>query len=326
MHLISPFHRDDHFHPAHGHRPDLVRDKLYVITPIFNPQRFKSRWKLYKDFERMVLDHDEAYLVTIECSFGQRDEVFTTQVSDRHMVIHVRTHHEIWIKENLINLAIQRLPSDWKYVAWIDSDVKFARPDWVGETLHQLQHYHVIQMFSEALDLGPDYQILTKHNSFMWCYMHNKETDKTYSRWHPGFAWAARREYIDIVGCLMEHSILGAGDRNMATSLIGRLQDSIPTGLHPGYLFKLRQWQDRAKLIKKNVGYMEGLLLHYWHGAKKHRKYKERWQILLEGKFDPEFDLKKDWQGLFQLTDRNIKLRDDIRRYFRERNEDGIDL
>jgi flagellar basal body-associated protein FliL len=37
-------------------------------------------------------------------------------------------------------------------------------------------------------------------------------------------------------------------------------------------------------------------------------------------------DLKRDCQGLFQLEDNKIELRDAIRRYFRQRNEDSIDL
>ena len=37
--------------------------------------------------------------------------------------------------------------------------------------------------------------------------------------------------------------------------------------------------------------------------------------------FDPLVDIYKDHQGLWQLDDGKVKLRDDIIRYFRERNE-----
>lgn len=36
--------------------------------------------------------------------------------------------------------------------------------------------------------------------------------------------------------------------------------------------------------------------------------------------------LRRDWQGLWQLADDAWRLRDDIRGYFRARNEDSIDL
>lgn len=316
-----------HLFPSYNfRRPDTIKDTLYVITTVFNPHRYRSRWKLYKEFEKYVLASDEAHLVTIECTFGEREKVLLESISHKHTVVHVQTTHELWLKENCINRAIQALPENWKYMAWIDADIKFARPDWVGETLHKLQHYDVVQMFSEAIDLGPNYEVLNKHKGFVWSYTNQRKVDKTYSGWHPGFAWAATRRYINTVGGLFEHSILGAGDRNMATALIGRLEDSIPLGLHCGYMEELNIWAERAALIKKNIGFMEGVLLHYWHGAKKHRRYKERWQILIENQYNPKNDLKKDWQGIFQLTEHNPKLRDEIRGYFSQRNEDSIDL
>jgi hypothetical protein len=116
----------------------------------------------------------------------------------------------------------------------------------------------------------------------------------------------------------------------MATSLIGRIQDSLPPNfesLCPRYYEMLVNWQDRAtKYVRKNIGYMDGLLVHYWHGNKKDRRYVDRWKILLEEQYDPIDDLKKDWQGLWQLTDRSVQLRDRIRAYFRQRNEDSIDV
>lgn len=330
--------KDSYYHPSHFHRPDHIGHNLYVIAPIFNPQRYRSRWKLYKDFENMVLSNEEAYLVTIECTFGKRTKVFEEQVSPRHKVIHVQTHHELWIKENLINLAIQRLPDDWEYVAWIDPDTHFARPDWVGETLHLLQHYQVIQMFSEAVDLSPKYEIINKFKGWMWCYLneydnmpghdcyyHDGGMDKIH--WHPGFAWAARREAINHLGTLIDWAILGSGDRHMAAALIGQVRTSINPRISKRYKDMLDEWQARAeKHIKRNVGYMDGLLLHHWHGKKSNRGYKDRWRILVDHKYDPHLDIKRDSQGIFQLTDRSFKLRDNIRAYFKQRDEDSIDL
>ena len=37
-------------------------------------------------------------------------------------------------------------------------------------------------------------------------------------------------------------------------------------------------------------------------------------------------DIKRDAQGLYQLTGRNTKLMVDLMAYFRQRNEDSIDL
>jgi len=70
--------------------------------------------------------------------------------------------------------------------------------------------------------------------------------------------------------------------------------------------------------------------VHYWHGRKVDRRYWDRWKAIVQNQFNPNLDLKYDWQGCLQLVDRgerrSIALRDDARRYFRARNEDSIDL
>jgi len=298
---------------------------LYVITVITNPCRYSSRYNLYKNFEKMVKDAG-GILLTVEAAFGNRPHVITEPNNPWH--VQLRTDSEIWHKENLINIGISRLPQDWEYVAWVDADVTFARPDWVNETLNQLQHYHVVQMFSIAHDMSPNHVPFQRHRGFMYCYMNCFKKDcGNYVTWHPGFAWAARRSAINHLGGLVDFAILGAADRHMAHGLIGRMKETIHKKLCSAYAQDLLLWEARAeKYILRNVGYVEGLLLHHWHGKKRDRRYAERWNILVDNGYDPRLDLKRDWQMMWQLTDRNIKLRDGIRAYFRGRNEDSIDL
>jgi hypothetical protein len=84
---------------------------------------------------------------------------------------------------------------------------------------------------------------------------------------------------------------------------------------------EVSQWQGRALI--KNLGVVEGLALHYWHGPKVKRGYQTREQILLAHHFDPEIDLKRQWSGLYAFTDRVPQLRRDIQQYFRAREEDA---
>lgn len=302
---------------------DGKNSTLYVVSVVSNPCRYASRYSLYSDYEKMVNDSG-AKLITVETAYGNRPHVVTD--SKDPYDVQLRTYHELWHKENMINIGISRLPSDWEYVAWIDADVLFVRPDWVHETINQLQHYKIVQMFSHAYDLGPDHDPFQRHVGFVYSYINQLKTGKDYCAWHPGFAWAARRETIDALGGLIDFAILGAADRHMAHCLVGTNQ-GFHRRLHDNYKKSVLLWQERAmQFVKKNVGYVPGTLMHYWHGKKRDRKYQERWTILVKNQYDPVLDLKKDWQGMYQLTDRNIKLRDDIMLYFRSRNEDSIDL
>jgi hypothetical protein len=144
---------------------------------------------------------------------------------------------------------------------------------------------------------------------------------------HPGFAWAARREALESVGGLVDCAILGGGDRFMALSLIGQLEERLVRIPGSSYAATLFQWQEKAAThIRGNVGHVDTTLLHYWHGSKKDRGYDTRWRILADHGFDPQVDLRRDRRGLLELTADKPDLRDAIRAYFHSRNEDGTEL
>jgi hypothetical protein len=288
-----------------------------------------------------MIDNPYVRLHTVEVAVGHRD--FSVTIPDGINELQLRTQSDIWHKERALNILIQRLPRDWKYVAWVDADVTFLDPHWAENTLHALQHYDVVQPWSESVDLAPNGESLTGFRSFMWCY-YNADHDETpptgyYAErsraltkrpyyWHPGFAWAWRRKAYNDVGRWIDWAILGGGDMYMAHGLMGLLDEKrMPRSLMANGARWLREWQNRAlKYINKNVGYINGLVAHHWHGKKANRKYRDRGQILSSAKFDPELDLKPDDQGLWQLTDRSPELREGIREYMRQRNEDGIEL
>jgi hypothetical protein len=311
---------------------------LYVVTMVSNPVRYKSRYRLYSEF-REYMRRAGVTLLTVEVAFGDRPHE-VTQAGDPWDV-QLRTWDELWHKESAINAGVRHLSRqvpDWQYVAWVDADVTFARPDWAAETVQQLQHYQVVQMFSHAHDLGPDHAVFDTYPGFVWSYHQNLPREwggQQYAgrknNWHPGYAWAARREAFDALGGLMDEAILGSCDQHMACALIGEGRASINPKMHPNYLGVVDRWQARAeKYVRRDIGYVPGSLLHYWHGRKAQRGYLDRWKILRDAQFDPFFDLKADAQGLHQLVDhgdaRSIRLRDQIRTYFRSRQEDGVEL
>lgn len=339
-------------------RPDYVDEKLYVISPVFNSPRFRTIWKLYNEFELMVINSG-AHLVTIECIFGERAEAIVEQSSENHTVIHVRAHSELWIKENLINIAISRLPESAKYIAWVDSDVKFTRNDWVGETIQQLQRYDVVQMFRVAIDLDADGMPYQFNRGFVYDYLENIPVKLQFTKkiqipnvkqqvakinnaycedceetstikinyFHPGFAWAYRRKALDDLGGLFDIGILGSGDAHMVASFVGHFEDTINPKIGEEYRRLGLLWQEKAlKYINRNIGYVDGTITHAFHGAKKNRKYNNRQNILVSNDYTFSTDVKRNVQGVYQLENNKPKLRDDIRKYFLERDADNIDM
>jgi len=334
----------DHIdHPSHAPTGiHVFPRRLYVITMLENPLRWRSRYWNYWAFEKMV-EQAGAILYTVEVAVGDRHFEITKPDHPRHLQL--RTRHELWHKENAINLMMHRLPPEAQEIAWVDADVQFTRSDWAQETLHQLVHYDVVQMFSHAQDLGPNCEPGVITEGFCYRFIEDRPwphepgfcseplpggyySVSSGKFTHPGFAWAARRSALDHLGGLIDWAILGSGDWHMATALIGRVERSLYKGYSETYKRWCHEWQERAKKHVLNnpgggVGYVPGLVNHHFHGHKVDRNYSHRWRFLAQVGYDPELDIKRDSQGLWQLTDRSRVLRDGIRKYGRGRNEDA---
>lgn len=299
-------------------RPDL----LHVVTAITNPIRWESRIRLYRDFEGHMLDSG-VRLTTVECAYSDRPFELSGNSAVNH--VGVRARSLVWTKENLLNLGIARLPQDWKYVAWIDADIAFRRPDWATETVHALQQYDIVQPWTDCYDLGPRDEHVQAHRSFCKQWMDQQPVGPGPYRFaHPGYAWAATRQALDHLGGLIETAALGAADHHMALALVGKMEQSLPGGIQPGYVRPIAQWEQRAEAhIAGNIGCIRGTIEHFWHGPKTRRRYVDRWQILIRNRFDPATDLKRNVWGVLELAGNKPALRRDIDAYMRGRDEDS---
>ena len=295
---------------------------LHVITVYSNPVRYQSRPRLHLANQA----HQAVSGVTswvVEATFGESPPMVTDSGNPRHIIL--RCDHEVWLKEAMINAAAARIPADAKYLMWMDGDIEFLRPDWAMESIEALQHYKVVQPFSHAIDLGPDGEVIEKHNGFAYEYDRGNRPGKQYAPFmHPGFCWAWRRAGWNLVGGMIDRAICGAGDHHMALALIGEAERSLPGGIHPNYRKMVMDWQRLAGMhLQRDVGHVPGTILHHFHGWKADRKYQDRWSIVTGNDYDPEVDLIFDSFGMPRLAGNKSKLRDDLRRYFRGRMEDG---
>jgi len=273
-----------------------------------------------------------AKLFVVEAAFGDRAHEVTQRDNPNHLQL--RTHEELWHKERLLNLGMQRLPPEAKYVAWVDPDVHFTRHDWANETIHMLQHHPVVQMFGQAANLGPNEEVqwLARGIAKGWQDFGKPvwECPETVLRGvkdHPGLCWAFRRDVLDAMGGLLDFCIAGSADLHMVGAWAGNYLLGHPHNLSPGYRRRLQDWATRAEaVVRGNVGYVAGTVLHHWHGKTKERGYDKRWRIMVDHQFDPVTDLITDTQGMLRWSGRNPVLAAAIRQSLSGRNEDSIDV
>lgn len=361
--------------------------KFFVITCISNPRRFQRRYELYLKFAAQCAQAGVT-LITVEQAFGARDFMITEKGNPHH--IQVQGVDEIWIKENMLDLAAQRaVELGAREVAAVDADCFAMIPfrEWMEETWQALQHYEIVQMWQWLLNFGPNNELIgDAQPSFMFFYEDhdfsipknwwapqaqlanpmsmstNKSSlsDSAYgstmslmgnkmpgSRFRqdqfgrPGLAWAFNVTAGNAIGWFLDKCILGSGDWHMAhafvgacteqTSLVGTLKGhGSQEYAIPSYTQYILDYQTKCEnWIKRDVGYVPVTVGHWWHGKYKDRKYGSRGKILVENQYNPYTDVKYDAHGVLQLdtvTPRQMRLRDQCRAYFKERNEDSIDM
>ena len=129
--------------------------ELAVITVIFNPVKYRSRYEHYHRFAAHMAQSG-VQLYTVECIFEsaekfglpRQDFEITQPRNPNH--IQLRAPNIMWIKENLINIAVMRLPKYINYVAWIDGDIEFE----VCTRKTQTNKLHSNSFFSLSVLIG----------------------------------------------------------------------------------------------------------------------------------------------------------------------------
>lgn len=305
-------------------------NNLYVLTVVFNPRRFKSRYDLYRDF-KSHMEVSGAKLFTVEISFAGRPFEVTNANDPMNLQLHTAT--ELWHKERGLNLGFEHLfkqvPSA-RYCAWIDADISFTRKDWVRETVYALQHYSVIQPFSEAQFILPTYESNWKCQSE--CYMFDlrgfhQDPEiplEDIHTGHPGLAWAIKKEDYIAIGGLLDICIAGSGDTYMISALKGDPFLHVKPGMSPGFTKAIQDWGNKAhEVVRENIGFVMGAVQHFWHGSSELRGYDTRKDIANFNEYDPVTDLVLGSNGLYEWAGNKMKLEQDIRRSLSSRDEDS---
>jgi hypothetical protein len=300
---------------------DPLESFLHVVMVVSNPCYFKRRYALARQFMLRMEKESNVKLYVVELCYKKQKFILTQKRNPRHLQL--RTETPIWHKENMINIGIEKLlPSDWKAVAWIDADIEFESNTWAMDTLKILNgHSDIVQLFSHAVDMDKEELTMSVFNSGGYQHEKGNPYKLGINYWHPGFAWACTRKAYQQMDKLYDQGILGSGDNIMMMSLLGNVHKAINDDNTPEYLKTAYDFQDRVKNLR--FGYVPGVIRHYFHGQKVNRKYRERWQILVDHKYNPYEHLEMDVQGLYVPSKTcPPKLLEDIMTYFQQRNED----
>ena len=297
-----------------------IEEKLNVIIVVSNPCLYSRRYKLLNEFVRRFEEEEQhVNLFVVEMIYENQEYIVTDKNNKNHLQL--KTQTPLWHKENMINLGVKYLlPNDWKAFAWIDADIEFESNTWALDTLKILNGTKdVVQLFSHAVDMNYDESSINHFNSFGYSFSKNKihSKIKNINYWHPGYAWGINRKAYDKIGGLYEKNILGSGDYLMALCFINKFEKNDKCKYNQDVL----TYQNNAKQL--SLGYVPGVIRHYFHGTKQNRKYNDRWKILFENNYSQEEHITYDNIGIIVPTNKfPQQLIKDIMNYFVERKED----
>jgi len=284
-------------------------DILYAVIPYYNFFNNKKRIEGLNIFLNKYKDIKNLKIVLVE---GIVDNINSLPDFSSKIFKHKKYYYnqKIWIKENLINLAIKNeLPQDWKYLCWLDADIIFRQNDWVEKTIDSLNVFDLVQMFDFALMfeqslnlkkqkiekfyVGYANSILNKKLPFQ---LLNIESPNPYigTKGHCGFAWAINKKFFNKINQLWDINLIGGGDKVIAHSASQlfneedvKLYKKINITYSDEYAENL--WKYYQQFENCKLSFINQQILVYWHGNIEYRKYVERHEILKKYNFNKSF-------------------------------------
>ena len=238
------------------------------------------------------------------------------EISD---AFHYKTDFILFQKERLCYLLEKKIPKSFTKLAFVDCDVVFDNLNWYNELSDKLDSFNIVQPFSKGIWLDITYKTIEKQRIPIVFY--SKLGKVSFSGgiggYHPGFAWGFQRDWFNKVG-FFQYAILGDGDSISSTVWLDYKEFNYMN-------FIKGSLEDYRKLMNENpsICFLNGALFHLWHGDPKKRQYVQRRDI-----FKSIQDIRDIIQvadnGLFELKDNSLKPK--IRKYFQDRDDDGLEV
>ena len=210
--------------------------------------------------------------------------------------IRADTHNILWQKERCLNIAIEELPSNVDSIAWVDTDVFFHNTNLVKDTEKALSNHKVVQLFEQCIEKPT---VNPYHNNFGIGKRLVDELDIEFPA--IGFGWAFRKDVL-IDNCLYDGNPVGNSDVLQLLVWLGAWNHATILDLPKHYRKEFLLWAwDSYEKVQGDIGYVAGVLEHFYHGKLLYRQYHKRNDLLLKHNYLPSKDLRLDSNDLYCL-------------------------
>lgn len=313
-----------------------TNSEAIIVSCFFNPLGSEYRTIAFNHFYESIkhLPHR-----IVECVIGDAE----AELPENENIKRVYTKSMLWHKEALLNNIISELPSQYKYIFWVDADVIFTNKSWLTEGVKELKKNNIIQPFEYCVHLDKDEfepsfnldEVIYRNDltpndvnnkvwrSFCANYTNSSlwKSDVYNDHGHVGFAWGARREVLEKMP-LYDKALVGGADHIIAHAAAGQIAHNCINKSFTDDIDSINEWSKKFyEVVQGKIGYVSGELYHIWHGDIKKREYLKRVQEFT-GK--SKGIVEKDEHGLYVANNNEDKY---VKDYFRNREvtkDDGF--
>lgn len=290
-----------------------------ILIAFFNPAKFK---RILQNLLYILdcLRSNNYPVFVIECVFpGASPQVPGATV--------VRSNSIMFYKEQLLNLLEKSVPERYSKLVCLDGDILFDAPNWLDQVSSALDSVDILQPFHSAGYLIPDNTVTSGFLKPSFAYGFSKgggKSMKALGTYHPGFAWAFKRNTFRAIGGLYPDAILGGGDLHF---ILNFYKGEFPPSYIKKYLgtrLTLEHWNtyhERFQRVAPSLGYLNLRVFHLFHGLIRNRQYTSRYPTIapkLQDKWDDTIHINTD--GLYEFRDPRINRY--VLTYFKTRKED----
>jgi hypothetical protein len=329
------------------------KQDFWAITTYFNLANASTRFSNYQCFRRRL----NIPLLTVE---WHPAGTFQLKNGDADLLVQISGGDLMWQKERLLTVAIASLPDQVKYVAWVDCDILFENRDWMHEARKLLESKSVIQLFGDVAFPNAntskslaesdeenfdrvDIEQMSWRESFLCMFARLKEDVVRFDlerrfqqdqikncnvlkRPAPGFAWAAPSAFLRKNG-VYDRCIMGGGDMLFCYGITGLSERLLDNHKAAGWSFygdcpSYRSWALHvAEECRGRLGFVDGRIVHLFHGNLQDRQYKSRIDGLVPFAVDLDRDIAAPGDGPWYWRRDQDRLNRYFYEYIRNRNE-----
>lgn len=279
---------------------------LSFICSYFNFADSHKVKKNYLQFRRSF-PYD---ITTVELALPHQDFFIEDSIK-----IRVSDENILWQKERCLNIAIENLPSNTDSIAWVDTDIVFDNNNLLRDTYSQLEKHKVVQLFERCYE-RPTVNPYNNNIGLGKAIADDLDLELPAI----GFAWAFRRDVL-IEDKLYDWDPVGNSDVLQMLTWLGSWGNAAILDLNMKYRKEFLLWAwDSYEKVQGDIGYVDGIVEHLYHGHHSHRRYRDRNKTLTKHNFIPSKDLRLDKNGIYSMPYKP-ELTLDIIEYFNDRKD-----